>query len=359
MCMKKMIFAGFLFLMLSLKTNAASYLYNEYSYLQDVTFELYTDDIPAYKVPEDMKSIEEVLMFNVMHATWIDKHWVSYTLNKSLLGKYKVGQPALSDNGSTKKIFFVANFPGSIGGLDIYTAEYNNGKWSKPRNLGKDVNTEYNESNPGLLNENTLTYSSNGIIKKLDLKILKVVNLEDNFVKNITNNNNNKANENLAAIGDNSSATPTGNNDDNNYGGAIGDNSSAAPAKTMMDKAPNYKAQEQIVVQEKKATETVKSTVNTQPTKVVENNDIAFLGVQSRETMLAKYNTAIQLGAYSSPKWDLIKPLNKYGKIISYKNENGANVVWLVGYANRAAAEAVLPQVKATPGFENAYVTGK
>jgi hypothetical protein len=35
------------------------------------------------------------------------------------------------------------------------------------------------------------------------------------------------------------------------------------------------------------------------------------------------------------------------------------NVVWIVGFANRAAAESILPQVKATPGFENAYVTGK
>lgn len=358
MRMKKIIGIVCLIVFFAMNSVAASYLYNEYSYLQEVTFELYTDDVPAYKVPEDMKSIEEVLMFNVMHATWIDKHWVSYTLNKNLLGKYKVGQPALSDNGKTKKIFFVANFPGSIGGLDIYTAEYNNGKWSKPRNLGKDINTEYNESNPGLLNENTLTYSSNGIIKKLDLKTLKVVDLEDNFVKN-NSNYNNKTNDNLAAIGDNSSAAPIGNNDDKDYG-AIGDNSTAAPATTI-DRNANYKSKsEQIIVKEEKAKEKP-IVVSTPPAKTVDNNDneITSLGFQTREAMLAKYNTAIQLGAYSSPKWNLIQPLSKYGKLVTYKNENGANVVWITGFANRAAAETVLPQVKSTAGFENAYVTGK
>ena len=147
----------------------AALLHNDYSYLQDITFELYTDEVPAYKVPATLKSIEETLMYDVLHATWKDNHWVAYTLNKDLLGTYKVGQPALLDNGDVRKIFFVAGFPGSIGGLDLYTAESNNGKWGKPKNLGKGINTVGNEANPGLLNENTLTYSSSGIIKKLDL----------------------------------------------------------------------------------------------------------------------------------------------------------------------------------------------
>lgn len=75
--------------------------------------------------------------------------------------------------------------------------------------------------------------------------------------------------------------------------------------------------------------------------------------------MLAKFKTAIQLGAFSNPKWEQLRALSKYGKLITYKNENGANVVWLVGFSNRTAAESVLSQVRATPGFENAYITGK
>ena len=381
--MKKIVITGLFIGLFVGKIVAASFLHNDYSYLQEVTFELYTDDVPAYKVPEQLKSIEETLMFEVLHATWKDKHWVAYTLNKNLLGKFKVGQPALLDNGNTKKIFFIASFPGSVGGLDLYTSEFNNGAWSKPKNLGKTINTANNESNPGLLNEHTLTYSSGGIIKKLDLKTLKVVDLEESTTPAIaaaetqTKIQNQSANvkketEEIAAIGDNSTAMPAGNTTPvaNDYG-AIGDNSTAAPVNTGEGKGMLQNqirnSNESIVVEDKakseiavpKVQQNKAPAVNASPSVSPNQSTVQSLGVQSRDAMLAKYKTAIQLGAFSAPKWELMEPLSKYGKIVTYKNENGTNVVWIVGFANRAAAESILPQVKATPGFENAYVTGK
>jgi hypothetical protein len=381
--MKKIVITGLFIGLFVGKIVAASFLHNDYSYLQEVTFELYTDDVPAYKVPEQLKSIEETLMFEVLHATWKDKHWVAYTLNKNLLGKFKVGQPALLDNGNTKKIFFIASFPGSVGGLDLYTSEFNNGAWSKPKNLGKTINTANNESNPGLLNEHTLTYSSGGIIKKLDLKTLKVVDLEESTTPAIaaaetqTKIQNQSANvkketEEIAAIGDNSTAMPAGNTTPvaNDYG-AIGDNSTAAPVNTGEGKGilqnQIRNSNESIVVEDKakseiavpKVQQNKAPAVNASPSVSSNKSTVQSLGVQSRDAMLAKYKTAIQLGAFSAPKWELMEPLSKYGKIVTYKNENGTNVVWIVGFANRAAAESILPQVKATPGFENAYVTGK
>lgn len=383
--MKKIMITGLCLVFFTLKANAAFFLHNDYSYLQEITFELYTDEVPAYKVPEQLKSIEETLMFEVLHATWKDKHWVAYTLNKNLLGTFKVGQPALLDNDASKKIFFVAAFPGSLGGLDLYSSEYNNGSWSKPKNLGKTINTAGNESNPGLLNENTLTYSSGGIIKKLNLKTLKVVDLEEassddlkstDVVSNTVKQNNEIKNEKkdiVAAIGDNSTAAPSGSGTpvSNDYG-AIGDNSTAVPlnsgeGKGMMQNQTRV-ANETIVVQEKsnnqiqpapKMQQINAPASKTIPATATQNTSVQSLGTQSRDAMLAKYKTAIQLGAFSAPKWELIEPLSKYGKIITYKNDNGSNVVWIVGFSNKSAAEAVLPQVKATPGFENAYVTGK
>ena len=381
--MKKIVITGLFIGLFVGKIVAASFLHNDYSYLQEVTFELYTDDVPAYKVPEQLKSIEETLMFEVLHATWKDKHWVAYTLNKNLLGKFKVGQPALLDNGNTKKIFFIASFPGSVGGLDLYTSEFNNGAWSKPKNLGKTINTANNESNPGLLNEHTLTYSSGGIIKKLDLKTLKVVDLEESTTPAIAaaetqtkiqnqSGNVKKETEEIAAIGDNSTAMPAGNTTPvaNDYG-AIGDNSTAAPVNTGEGKGMLQNqirnSNESIVVEDKakseiavpKVQQNKAPAVNASPSVSSNKSTVQSLGVQSRDAMLAKYKTAIQLGAFSAPKWELMEPLSKYGKIVTYKNENGTNVVWIVGFANRAAAESILPQVKATPGFENAYVTGK
>ncbi len=316
--MKKTSILIFSILLSSAILNASSNLHNDYTYLQEITFEMYTDDIPAYNIPEEIKSIEEVLMFEVLHATWKEKHWVGYTLNKNLLGTFKVGQPALIDNGTGKKIFFVAAFPGSIGGLDLYSAEQVNGVWSKPKNLGSLVNTSKNESNPGLLDDNTLTYSSGGVIKKLDLKTLKVIDLEE-------------------------SATPK-----------------AVSATTV--KQPEVNVPSKIVTEVKETTKPEVKT-NTVVAPVIntttQNTSAQSLGAQTREEMLSKYANSIQLGVFSSPNWQLIQPLSKFGKLITYKNEKGANVVWLTGFAGKVEAESALAQVKATKGFENSYIAVK
>lgn len=352
--MKKIAIIAAVLLAAHARVSAAFLLHNDYAYLQEITFELYNDNVEPYKVPDQLKSIEETLMFEVLHATWKDKHWVAYTLNKDLLGTYKVGQPALLDDGDVKKIYFVAAFPGSIGGLDLYTSEYANGKWSKPKNLGKGINTSGNESNPGLLNEHTLTYSSAGIIKKLDLNTLKVVDLEETAVveKKVTEVTPVKEKEVVAPVVE--AAAPV----------------ATTPAKTEVPKqvvAEVPVVPEKPVKQETPASSKLQqnSAVNLTPAPVVISPvsttpaSVQSMGTQTRDAMLAKYKTAIQLGAFTTPKWEQLQPLSKFGQLMTYKNEKGANVVWLVGYASRAAAEAVLPQVKAMPGFEGAYVTGK
>jgi hypothetical protein len=317
--MKKISILIFSILFSSAILNASSNLQNDYTYLQEITFEMYTDDIPAYNIPEEIKSIEEVLMFEVLHATWKDKHWVGYTLNKNLLGTFRVGQPALIDNGSSKKIFFVAAFPGTIGGLDLYSAEQVNGTWTKPKNLGPLVNTSKNESNPGLLDDNTLTYSSGGVIKKLDLKTLKVIDLEESITPKVTAETNIKKPEVIV------------------------------PSKTVTEVKETTKP-------EVKTNTVVAPVINTTTTQ---NSSVQSLGAKTRDEMLSKYANSIQLGVFSSPNWPLIQPLSKFGKLLTYKNEKGANVVWLTGFANKAEAESALAQVKATKGFENSYIAVK
>jgi hypothetical protein len=311
----------------------AAYLHNDYSYLQEITFELYTDDVPAYKVPEQIKSIEESLMFEVLHATWKEKHWVAYTLNKSLLGTFKVGQPALLDNGDIKRMYFVAAFPGSVGGLDLYVSEYSKSNgWSKPKNLGKGVNTEKNESNPGLLNDHTLTYSSGGIIKKLDLNSFTVVDLEE--------------------LSTAPAAKPVAAND------PLAPLSAPAPASTAAQNTPAAPVQT-APVQQTPPVYTASASTPVAEASTSTASSVEMLGNRSREEMLSRYGTAIQLGAFASPKWEVLGQMAKYGKLVSYKNEKNMNVVWITGFSGRANAESVLQQVKAVSGFENAYVTGK
>ncbi|MBB6498648.1 OmpA family protein [Pedobacter cryoconitis] len=71
-------------------------------------------------------------------------------------------QPAISPDGST--LYFVSNRPGGIGGYDIWKTTLNSeGEWSKPENLGPEINTIYDENTPFVHPDGkTLYFSSNG-----------------------------------------------------------------------------------------------------------------------------------------------------------------------------------------------------
>ncbi|MFN7911091.1 MAG: OmpA family protein [Bacteroidota bacterium] len=73
---------------------------------------------------------------------------------------YSCGHPALNDSGNV--LYFISDMPGSLGGTDIYVSNLTGGKWSKPENLGKQINTSGNEMFPNLY-KNKLVYSSNGL----------------------------------------------------------------------------------------------------------------------------------------------------------------------------------------------------
>lgn len=45
-------------------------------------------------------------------------------------------------------MIFASNRPGGLGGYDLYYSVFRNDKWSSPRNMGPEINTEYNEYRP-------------------------------------------------------------------------------------------------------------------------------------------------------------------------------------------------------------------
>ncbi len=63
-----------------------------------------------------------------------------------------------------KKLYFTSDRPGGFGGLDIYVSEkMKNGMWGPARNLGKGINTKYNEEGPFIHPDGkTLYFSSKG-----------------------------------------------------------------------------------------------------------------------------------------------------------------------------------------------------
>lgn len=60
---------------------------------------------------------------------------------------YSVGQPTISPDG--KKLYFVSDMPGTIGGSDIFVVDIEGeNKFSQPRNLGETINTTGREMFP-------------------------------------------------------------------------------------------------------------------------------------------------------------------------------------------------------------------
>jgi peptidoglycan-associated lipoprotein len=81
--------------------------------------------------------------------------------------------PSISADGST--LYFVSDIPGGFGKKDIWkvTRPKGGGAWSKPVNLGPDINTPGDELFPYIREDGTLYFSSDGQIGMGGLDIFK------------------------------------------------------------------------------------------------------------------------------------------------------------------------------------------
>ena len=90
--------------------------------------------------------------------------------------EYSCGHPSISPSG--KKLFFMSDKPGGLGGTDIYVCERKqDGSWDEPKNLGEVINTFGYELFPYCRNDSTLYFSSNTHpgLGKLDIFEAKLV----------------------------------------------------------------------------------------------------------------------------------------------------------------------------------------
>lgn len=72
---------------------------------------------------------------------------------------YNLSHPSITPDGKT--LYFVSNFKGGQGGMDIWKSELKpNNRWTDPVNLGPSINTKYNEVFPQVSDE-VLYFSSN------------------------------------------------------------------------------------------------------------------------------------------------------------------------------------------------------
>jgi len=74
--------------------------------------------------------------------------------------EYTCMHPALS--ADENRLYFTSNMPGGYGGMDLYFVEKTNGEWSKPINLGPEINSSKNEVFPFIHESSTLFFASDG-----------------------------------------------------------------------------------------------------------------------------------------------------------------------------------------------------
>ncbi|NMM48620.1 OmpA family protein [Marinigracilibium pacificum] len=92
-------------------------------------------------------------------STWSEPEPLSDAINS-----LNFNEKSISISPDKSIMFFSSNRPGGFGGDDIYYATKNEkGEWSRSKNLGPVINTEYNEDGPFIdYDGKTLYFSSNG-----------------------------------------------------------------------------------------------------------------------------------------------------------------------------------------------------
>lgn len=90
-----------------------------------------------------------------------NNHWTSVDAFAYNSDAYSCAHPALSFDG--QQLFFSSDMPGGQGGKDIWVCKkQSDGSWGKPENLGPVVNTPGDEVFPFLRKDGTLFFSSDG-----------------------------------------------------------------------------------------------------------------------------------------------------------------------------------------------------
>jgi outer membrane protein OmpA-like peptidoglycan-associated protein len=114
------------------------------------------------KPQEKDKASKKVVELQIFFSSLVNKKWskpIPFFLNSL---NYSVGHPCLTPDGET--MYFTSDMPGGMGGSDIYKiSKDKNGIWGTATNLGSSVNTEGDEMFPYYIEKNDiLFFTSNG-----------------------------------------------------------------------------------------------------------------------------------------------------------------------------------------------------
>ena len=92
-------------------------------------------------------------------ANKIGKKWIQISEFPHNSDFYSIRNPVFTSHG--KRLYFSSDMPGGYGGMDLFYSDLIGDLWSKPVNLGKEINSKKNEGHPFIF-EDRLYFSSDG-----------------------------------------------------------------------------------------------------------------------------------------------------------------------------------------------------
>lgn len=106
------------------------------------------------------KSNDRVVKLKIFEAQNSNGSWRKITNFPYNSDEFNCAHPCVSPDES--KLFFASDMPGGFGGMDLYVCIKEGGRWAKPANLGKEINTDGNDIFPYVHADGTLFFASDG-----------------------------------------------------------------------------------------------------------------------------------------------------------------------------------------------------
>lgn len=138
-----------------------------------------------YKNGKRGKNEEKVSNLQIFKAELVNGKWTNATSLPFNNDNYSVEHPALSSDEKT--LYFASDMPGTLGSLDIFSVDVNEGAFGTPKNLGAGINTDKREQFPFVSKDNKLYFSSDGHLGygSLDVFVSEIKNKEYGKANNV------------------------------------------------------------------------------------------------------------------------------------------------------------------------------
>lgn len=125
----------------------------------------------------------------IFFAEFYNGSWINVKPFEYNSTEFNIMHPSVTNDGST--MYFASDMPGGYGGFDLYVSYFKSGRWTKPENLGPNINSNKNEAFPFIHSSGRLYFSSKGwnsrggydifFSQQFDDKWLKPQNMKEPF----------------------------------------------------------------------------------------------------------------------------------------------------------------------------------